>query len=275
MLHKAKKSLGQNFLKSKGALLAMCKAGELTGNDIVLEIGPGKGALTEYLLKEAKKVIAVEKDYDLAIFLSEKFKKEVVDGKLVLVQGDILEKDPSIYGLKDGKYKLIANIPYNITGAIFKKFLSGPVKPSIMTLLVQKEVAERVVARDKKESILSISVKVYGIPKYITKVSKKYFSPSPKVDSAIIQITSISNKLFKNKELESWFFQILKAGFAHKRKVLKSNLNIIAKTEDINQVFEKLQINGKSRAENIEIGTWVKLASELSVENSKNFQKVI
>lgn len=268
MIHKAKKSLGQNFLKSKGALLAMCKAGELNGNDIVLEIGPGKGALTEYLLKEAKTVIAIEKDYDLAVFLSEKFKEEVIAGKLVLVQGDILEKNLEVYGLKNNKYKIVANIPYNITGAIFKKFLSGPLKPSIMTLLVQKEVAERVVARDGKESILSISVKVYGTPKYITKVSKKYFSPSPKVDSAILQITNISNNLFKNGKDEEWFFRILKAGFAHKRKVLKSNLNIIEKADKINSVFEKLQINEKSRAENISVDTWVKLAHELSIKNS-------
>lgn len=266
MIHKAKKSLGQNFLKSKGALVTMCKSGEIDKNDTILEIGPGKGALTEYLLKEAKKVIAVEKDHDLASFLSEKFAKEVSEGQLVLVQGDILDKSLYIYGLKDGQYKLVANIPYNITGSIFRKFLSGPIKPSNMTVLVQKEVAERVVARDGKESILSISVQVYGTPKYITKVSKKYFSPAPKVDSAILQIKNITNHVFKDRKSEDWFFEVLKAGFAHKRKVLRSNLTATASNESIQKAFEKLSIADKARAEDVRAVQWIQLAQILSTE---------
>jgi 16S rRNA (adenine1518-N6/adenine1519-N6)-dimethyltransferase len=263
MQHKAKKSLGQNFLKSKGALVAMCTAGELFKSDVVLEIGPGKGALTEYLLRSVNKVIAIEKDHNLCEILSEKFKDEITSGHLVLVKGDILEFDPSVYDLKSSEYKIIANIPYNITGAIFKKFLTESTQPETMVLLVQKEVAERIVARDGKESILSISVKAYGTPKYITKVSKKFFSPAPKVDSAIIQIKNISKNNFKNKQDEEWFFQIVKNGFAHKRKVLIRNLDAIVEKNKINEFFEKNKMNEKSRAEDIKFEDWLKISRGL------------
>ncbi|MCC6323618.1 ribosomal RNA small subunit methyltransferase A [Candidatus Nomurabacteria bacterium] len=274
MIHKAKKSLGQNFLKSKGVLLAMCKAGDLFKSDVVLEIGPGKGVLTEYLLRSVNKVIAIEKDHNLCEILFEKFQKEITSGHLVLIKGDILEFDPSVYDLKSGEYKVVANIPYNITGAIFKKFLTEDTQPSTMVLLVQKEVAERIVARDGKESILSVSVKAYGTPKYITKVSKKFFSPAPKVDSAIVQITSISKKNFasplaplrgtrEGKIQEKWFFQIVKAGFAHKRKVLIRNLDAVVEKKKIKEFFEKNNINEKVRAEDISIKEWLALAKEL------------
>lgn len=264
MIHKAKKSLGQNFLKSKGALHSMITAGDVNKKDIVLEIGPGKGALTEKLIEAGASVIAVEKDYLLVEFLKEKFTKEIKNKKLILIQGDVLEFDISDHIKKGDMYKLIANIPYNITGAIFKKFLSLEEKfggqPKVIVLLVQKEVAERIVARDKKESILSISVKAYGNPKYITKVSKKYFSPSPKVDSAIIQITNISKINFKNKKQEDLFFQILKTGFAHKRKVLIKNLEDVLEKESITQMFEDLKISNKARAENLSVLDWTNIA---------------
>jgi 16S rRNA (adenine1518-N6/adenine1519-N6)-dimethyltransferase len=172
----------------------MCSAGEVNEKDIVIEIGPGKGALTEKLLERAGKVIAIEKDCELVKFLQEKFKKEIENGKLELIEGDILKLRITNYELR--KYKLIANIPYNITGAIIKKFLTEENQPEKMVLLVQKEVAERIVARDGKESILSLSVKAYGEPKYIMKVSKRFFSPEPKVDSAIIAINNISRGRF-------------------------------------------------------------------------------
>lgn len=257
MQHKAKKSLGQNFLKSKSALRAMCTSSDLFKSDIVLEIGPGKGALTEYLLDSVNKVIAVEKDHNLCEILSEKFKDKITSGNLVLVKGDILEFDPSVFDLNKSEYKIIANIPYNITGAIIKKFLTIENHPTSMTLLVQKEVAERIVARDNKESILSISVKAYGTPKYITKVGKKFFSPQPKVDSAIITIKNISKNNFKSQEEEDKFFQIVKAGFAHKRKVLIKNLESILPKIEIHDFFEKTNKNPKSRAEDFGLKEWL------------------
>lgn len=267
MIHKAKKSLGQNFLKSIPALNMMCEAGEVNSNDVVLEIGPGKGALTAKLLDKAGKVIAVEKDNELFEFLKEKFSEEIKNKKLELVNGDILNFDPATYYLLPATYKVIANIPYNITGSILKNFLASDIQPSKMVLLVQKEVAERIVARDEKESILSLSIRAYGTPKYIMKVHKRFFSPSPKVDSAIIAINDISKQNFHIKNEENMFFEVVKTGFAHKRKVLRKNLEIIEKKPgQIDEIFKKLKIDEKSRAENIKFEKWLQISSLLSTE---------
>lgn len=262
---KPKKSLGQNFLKSEPALRMMCEAGEINDQDIILEIGPGKGALTTKLLLEAKKVIAVEKDTGLFNFLKEKFSIEIKKGTLELLSEDILNFEPKNYGLKKNKYKIIANIPYNITGAIFKKFLSGEIQPERMVMLIQKEVAKRIVTSDGKESILSLSVKAYGTPKYLMKVSKRFFSPEPKVDSAILEIINISRNNFQTKKEEEVFFSAIKAGFAHKRKILRKNLENLQKEPDqINNIFEKLKINQKSRAEEIKLDIWLEISHGLS-----------
>lgn len=258
MIHIAKKSMGQNFLKSAEALKKMCE--NVKSDDVIVEIGPGKGALTEKLLEKAKKVIAVEKDRDLIDLLSEKFEKEIKEGKLILLNENILYFEPKLHNITEKAYKIVANIPYNITGSIIKKFLSEVEKPISMTLLVQKEVAERIVARDNKESILSLSVKAFGTPKYIMKVHKRFFSPSPKVDSAIVHISDISNRFFDIKNKEDTFFKIVKAGFAHKRKVLRKNLEEIEKNSTkIDAVFEKLDINSKARAEDIKFDKWIEL----------------
>jgi 16S rRNA (adenine1518-N6/adenine1519-N6)-dimethyltransferase len=266
MIYKAKKSLGQNFLKSKVALNKMCEEGEVNNKDTILEIGPGKGALTEKLLEKAGQVIAIEKDQDLMIILQERFANEIKNKKLILINEDILDFDPITY-FKNKNYKIIANIPYNITGAIFKKFLSSSSQPEKMILLVQKEVAERIVSRDGKESILSLSVKAYGMPKYVLKVSKKFFSPSPKVDSAIISISNISKNNFKKSSDEKNFFNIVKSGFAHKRKVLRKNLmNTERNSVQIDKIFEELKIDQKTRAEDIKIEKWLLISSNLSTE---------
>ena len=275
MTHQAKKSMGQNFLKSKEALFRMCTASELNDKDVVVEIGPGKGALTEKLLEKARKVIAIEKDRDLMEILNEKFENEIKSRKLILLNEDILNFNPEKFKIGEGKYKIVANIPYNITGLIIRKFLSEVVKPISMTLLVQKEVAERIVARDGKESILSLSVKVYGEPKYIMKVHKRFFSPAPKVDSAIIHIANIGNKYFKDKKDEDVFFQIIKAGFAHKRKVLHKNLEDLKYMEvglpyikeKIDEIFTKLDINMKARAEDIKFEKWIEIFRLFSIKN--------
>lgn len=293
-MHKVKKSMGQNFLKSEAALRAMCEAGEVSENDTVLEIGPGKGALTVKLLEKAKKVVAIEKDRDLIAILEEKFAAEIKSKKLILIQGDCLEYEPKTYKLEPGTYKIVANIPYNITGAIFKKFLSGDSQPEKMVVLVQKEVADRVVARNGKESILSLSVKVYGTPKYIMKVSKRFFSPAPKVDSAILAISGISKKNFefplslprggsgRGSELtknlpsipsllrrgentaEDLFFEIVKAGFAHKRKVVRKNLEAVLKKDVIENIFAKLTIPPNARAEDVPLEMWIEIVKLVS-----------
>ncbi len=258
---KAKKSLGQHFLRSERALSKIVESGEIESKDLVLEIGPGQGALTEKLLPLAKKVIAVEKDDELYKELEEKFKKEISLGKLKLVHGDILEFDTKDEELKKSDYKIIANIPYNITGAILKKFLSSPNQPKLMVLLVQKEVAKRITSKDK-ESLLSLSVKVYGEPFYIEKVLAGSFIPRPKVDSAIILIDKISKDFFKNIDEET-FFSTIKAGFSSKRKKLSSNLNIIYAKETVSNVFKKLNLDPNTRAEDINISIWKEIALNL------------
>ena len=267
---RAKRSLGQHFLKSERALLVIVRAGSINPGDIILEIGPGMGALTEKLLATNCQVLAIEKDDKLYEFLKTKFEKYISLGKLKLIHGNALEFNPQSYQLEPRSYKLISNIPYNITGAILKKFLGAKNQPKIMALLVQKEVAKRIIGRPLggsaskwgKESILSISVKVYGTPRYIETVKAGSFAPAPKVDSAIIAIENISKKFFTDFS-EKNFFAILRAGFKSKRKKLSSNLSTIFTKDKVREIFQKLNLDDNLRAEDVEIETWRKLATHL------------
>lgn len=260
----AKKSLGQNFLKSGAVLEKIINAGNVSKDDLVLEIGPGEGALTEKLLEKTRKVVAVEKDDRLIEFLRQKFLKNIENGSLELIHGDILEENVSEYGLKTGEYKLIANIPYYITGQIFRKFLSEDNQPNKIVVLVQKEVAHRAVANDGKESLLSISTKVYGEPKNMGIVAKGNFHPVPKVDSAILLIDKINKDYFKNFT-EKDFFRVLKAGFAHKRKQLLGNLkDLIKDGKKVSEILKKCEIDEKSRAEDLKKEDWARIVIEYS-----------
>lgn len=255
--HRAKKSLGQNFLKSEKILEDIVRAGNIEKKDVVLEIGPGKGALTEKILSKAQKVIAIEKDNNLFEFLKEKFKIEIENGSLVLVNGDIVDFNPNAYNLKPKAYKLVANIPYNLTGLILKKFLTEKISPNLMVLMLQYEVVKRILAKDKKESILSLSVKTYGKPKMIMKVPARYFTPAPKVDSAVVLIEGINKDIFLNKKIaEEKFWELIHKGFAHKRKKLGGNLK---KLNNLNQnVLQNLK---DKRAETLTLQEWFELLS--------------
>ncbi len=266
---RAKKSLGQNFLTSRGVARDIVAAADITPDDIVLEIGPGKGFLTEYLLQKSGGVIAVEKDDRMVEYLKDKFAEEISGGKLKLVHEDILAFNPARHGLFATSYKLIANIPYYITGEILRSFLSGDTQPSRMVLMVQKEVADRIVARDGKESILSTSVRVYGTPRYIQKVPARYFSPKPKVDSAVLLIENISKNNFVGAKDEKNFFELVKRGFAHKRKMLLGNLKSFYSTEKIEGGFEKCGIMPTTRAENLSLNRWLCLSNEIKNETKE------
>jgi len=264
---KAKKSLGQNFLKSKKILMSMIKAGDVSSKDVILEIGPGFGTLTENLLETEAKIITVEKDDRLIEPLKEKFAKEISSGQLKIIHDDILNLDLSF--LKNKTYKLIANIPYYITGLIFRKFLSENIQPKKIVLLVQKEIADRIIARDGKESLLSLSIKAYGKPTKIMRVDKENFSPKPKVDSEILLIDNISKNFFKEIS-EKLFFEAIKAGFAHRRKILISNLKDFLKKQSKSakktpeNVFSEAKIDLKSRAEDLKLEDWKKLLVSLN-----------
>lgn len=281
-LYQAKKSLGQHFLTSESALKKIIDAGEVTANDIVIEVGPGKGVLTEALLQKAGKVIAIEKDKELIPELQERFLRDIEGFRLDLLEEDILDIDPSAMDFnknprtKNRPYKVIANIPYYITNAIIRLFLETKSQPHLMVLLIQKEVAERILARDGKESILSIAVKAYGTARIEAKVPAGAFNPPPKVDSAILVISDISKKLFEdigdtaNSEktniaiAEKMFFKAVRAGFAHKRKKLASNLTAVYKKDKIADVFKKMKLDADTRAEDITVKDWKKLVQELS-----------
>ena len=254
----AKKSLGQNFLKSKKAISAMISAPEINDQDIVVEIGPGKGALTRPLLETGATVIAFELDGRMVEYLSEIFTDYIESGKLVLVHQDVLEVDLGKY-TKGEPYKVVANIPYYITNLIIRTFLSGEYQPTAMCLLIQKEVAERIVSRDGKESILSMSVKLFGTPKYITKVGRQYFSPSPKVDSAVILISDINRDAITDNNYEKKFFEIIKTAFGQKRKQAIKNLTKIETKEVWQNIFTELDINIQSRAEDVPFNVWIQI----------------
>lgn len=257
MVH-AKKSLGQNFLNSKAVARDIVRSAELSSIDTVLEIGPGKGFLTSELLATGARVIAVEKDDRMIPVLSEKFAEEIKNERLALIHGDIIEELKKENLALPLVYKLVANIPYYLTGQIIRVFLEATSKPERMVLMVQKEVATRIVARDKKESILSIAVKAYGTPRIIKKVPARYFTPAPKVDSAILAIEKISGKNFPNIESEKLFFEIVRAGFAHKRKVLTGNLRELF-GESTFAILKEIGILEKARAEDLSLNQWISI----------------
>ncbi|MDD5165482.1 MAG: 16S rRNA (adenine(1518)-N(6)/adenine(1519)-N(6))-dimethyltransferase RsmA [Candidatus Pacebacteria bacterium] len=267
----AKKSLGQHFLNSKHVLGQIIAAGNITIGQNILEIGPGTGILTTELLNAGAVVTAVEKDDRSIELLKEKFAPEIASSQLKLVHGDILDESlPTSNSLLPSPYSLIANIPYYITGAILEKFLEHEPRPQKMVLLVQKEVADRIIARPEqstgksKESILSISVKVFGTPKMIAKVPPGAFTPPPTVDSAILSIENISADAFKkvlnaNPRGISQFFSVVRAGFAHKRKILKRNLEAVLDKQDINRIWTHLNLDEKVRAEDLRPQDWINI----------------
>lgn len=243
-----KKFLGQNFLRDKRTLEEMVRVADVIKKDVVLEVGPGEGTLTEALALRAKKVIAVEKDRDLIAALKNKFR----DKKNVeIIEGDIL-KVSSFFAKKTGKYKVVANIPYYITSHLLKLFLSdADVKPSLMVLMIQKEVAERVVAKDGRESLLSLSVKSYGHPEFVRRISKNLFSPPPKVDSAILKISGISDDFFKKNKLdEKVFFETLRSAFQKKRKMLRQS---VGKKVNLPEKYKT------ARPETLSLEDWLKI----------------
>jgi 16S rRNA (adenine1518-N6/adenine1519-N6)-dimethyltransferase len=258
----AKKSLGQHFLTSPSAVMRIIEAAHLTKKDTVLEIGPGTGVLTKELFSHAGKVIAIEKDGALVVQLQETYRHEIDAGMLEVIHGDILTIDRLSHGLFRASFKVVANIPYYITGAILRKLFSVEVLPTDIVLLVQKEVAERI-ARDTKESILSLSVKAYGTPKYIHTVKAGSFSPPPKVDSAILAIEQISRDFFTDIK-EVLFFDVIKAGFKSKRKFLINNIHSYGTKDILGNIFSHAGIPLTARAEDISLEKWHEIVAGIA-----------
>lgn len=256
-----KKFLGQNFLTNFLVLKEIVEAGELKKTDVVLEIGPGKGFLTQALIKKSKRVILIEKDEVLANNL----KKEVWflenQKNLTLFLEDALLFNFSNFFAKEKieKYKLIANIPYYITGKILRIFQEMEFRPELAVLLVQKEVAERLCAPKGKKSLLSIAMDYYGFCQIITLVDKKDFFPVPKVDSAVVKIVFKKNEQLFHQDTEKRkkFFSLIKKGYASKRKTLFNNLKIFYSKELIEKSFLKANLDLKVRAQELTIEDWL------------------
>jgi 16S rRNA (adenine1518-N6/adenine1519-N6)-dimethyltransferase len=259
-----KKSLGQNWLVDESVLSCIAAAAELTRQDIVLEIGPGLGALTRHLAEGAGRVIAVELDAALIPSLS----RSLADyANVTIVQGDILQFSPS--ALVSGsdlssstiQYKVVANLPYYITSAVIRHLLEADVPPSLIVLTVQLEVAQRITAAPDKMSLLAVSVQFYGRPSIVTHVKAGSFYPAPKVDSAVVRIEPYNHPAVDVADREG-FFAVVKAGFSQKRKQLHNALaaGLARSQADIASTLERAGVDGRRRPETLTLDEWASVA---------------
>ena len=251
-----KKSLGQHWLKDPEILADIAEAAELTGDNVVLEIGPGLGTLTSRLLARANSVTAVEFDADLARKLPGQFPGK----RLTVVNQDILQFD---LNQLPKNYKVVANVPYYITSKIVEKLMTAENKPSIAVLLVQKEVAERIAAEAGNMSVLSVSVQIFAEAELDIEVSRQFFTPPPKVDSQVVVLRTRNNPLITPEDQRD-FFRIVKAGFSAKRKKLRSSLSggLGISKSVAEELLKNAGISPDARAEDLAIEDWKKLLKE-------------
>lgn len=248
---------GQNFLINEDKIEKIIEVADLDKKDSVVEIGAGIGNLTKEISLKVKKVLAIEIDKNLVKILNSELKKYK---NIKICQKDVREFNPKEYNLK--KYKVVANIPFNITGLVLRRFLEFKIKPELMVLIIQKEVGERIIAQPSEMSRLAVMVNFYGQPEIIGSLGKSNFWPRPKVDSVILRIKTRPNLLFKN---EKKFFQIVRNGFNSRRKYLLNNLvkSGIIEKEKGKKIFQKANLDLKIRAQELKVSDWVKLASLL------------
>ena len=262
------KGLGQNFLIDKRVITKLIRAANFKPGDIILEIGPGIGALTQELAKKVKKVVAVEKDQKMMGIL----KETLEDFKNIeIIKGDVLKFRILDFGFpgRDGfpsNYKVVGNLPFYLTAPVIRKFLETiEVKPHQMILVVQKEVGQRICARPPGMSILAVSVQFYAKPEIVSYISKKSFWPQPKVDGAILKI--IPKKPTTSPELVDLFFKIVEAGFSHPRKQLINNLSKELKLdrEKVKDWLLKNNIQPNQRAETLTVENWLSLTKSCKI----------
>lgn len=257
----AKKSLGQNFLRDEGILKKIIAVANISSTDTIVEVGPGKAALTRELLKVAGEVIAVELDARLIPILRTEFGH---NKNFKLVHDDALKFTPPA-----GKYKIVANIPYYITSPLLNHFLLEQFQngnpPEMIVFMVQKEVAEKIIAKKEKDSVLSMEVKIFGEPEIVSYVPKEAFEPRPKVDSAVIKIRVFNKPKFTGdlKKL-IWLMHI---SFAQKRKKLVNNLEgpLKISKDEIRKILDACKINTDVRAEDLTLEEWQKLFDALKI----------
>lgn len=251
-----KKSLGQNFLVEPAGLRKVLTAAELQGDEQVLEIGAGLGSLTVLLAQNAKEVLAIEIDQKLFPALQEALAPYA---NVKTIHGDILNLD--LDGLlHDQDFVVVANIPYYITSAIIRKLLEANKRPSRMILTIQKEVAERIIARDGKMSLLALSVQVYGKPELVATIPAGAFYPAPDVDSAVLKLTLYEKPLIQEQNLDL-FFKLAQAGFSQKRKTLRNSLasGLSISSQQAEKILADAQLESNRRAETLNLEEWNRL----------------
>jgi 16S rRNA (adenine1518-N6/adenine1519-N6)-dimethyltransferase len=256
-----KKSLGQNFLVDEAALARIVTAADLGPNDTVLEIGPGLGTLTRRLAEAAGRVIAVELDERLIPVL--RFTLAPYRN-VAIVHGDILDLNIAELIAPEGKlslsYKVVANLPYYITSAVLRHLLEAPLRPSLMVLTVQLEVAQRLTAGPGEMSLLAVSVRVYGQPRLVARIKAGSFYPVPKVDSAVVRVDLYEQPVVPLEELEG-FFEVVRAGFSGRRKQLRNALSrgLNRDAQAITLALRQAGIDPARRAETLSLEEWVRI----------------
>ena len=250
-----KKSLGQHWLHDEPTLAAICDAAGVQADDTVLEVGPGLGTLTRQLLARGAHVTAVEFDETLAANLAKTFQGDSsLGGDITVVQQDILRFD--LTTLPAG-YKVVANIPYYLTSNLIRVLTESANPFSQAAILIQKEVAERVVAQPGGMSILSVSAQYYSEVSLGIKVPAKLFTPPPKVDSQVLVLKRRSQPLFPDVETKQ-FFRLVKAGFSQKRKTLVNSLSggLAISKDQARAMLKAANIPENTRAQALSLGDW-------------------
>lgn len=263
---KANKRLGQNFLVNDNAIQEIVNAAGISAEDLIIEIGPGLGTLTSKLLEKAGKVIAVELDENMIKILEDRFK---LYENFILINEDILKIDlkklieENINDLKN--VKIVANLPYYITTPIIMKLLEDRLNINSITVMVQKEVADRIAEKpgEKLSGAITYSVNYYAIPEKVTLVGKESFIPSPEVDSEVIKL-NIRKEPPVKVENEEMFFKLIKVSFMQRRKTLLNaltNSGLITNKEKLKQVLEKMNLDLNIRGEKLTLEQYAKLAN--------------
>lgn len=249
-----KKSLGQHWLTDQEGLEAMRDAADINPLDVVLEIGPGLGTLTELLVLSAKEVIAIEVDHELATQLPERLSA----GNLQVVHGDILKFDLTTLP-KD--YKVVANIPYYLTSNLLRLLSESPNPPERMSLLLQKEVAQRVAAKPGDMSLLSVALQLYYQTELDKIITADLFIPPPKVDSQILKLKRHPKPIFPDFD-DRHFFRIVKAGFSNRRKTLLNSISagLDLDKKEVQQRLMKIDIDPQTRPQTLSLNEWHKLS---------------
>ncbi len=273
MTFRPRKQFAQHWLRSPTALNQIITAAQLSPDDRILEIGPGMGVLTTRLLTASQAVVAVEIDRDLCQKL---VKKLGTLENFLLLQGDILELDINANLCNFPRFqnpnKVVANIPYNITGPIIEQLLGTISQPAakpydLIVLLVQKEVGQRLCATagSKTFGALSVRVQYLAASEYICDVPAKAFYPPPKVDSAVVRLRPrpLETTAESPKQLET----LVKLGFASKRKMLRNNLKSVIERDQLTQILEQLNVNPQVRAEDLSVEQWVALCNLLTSDS--------